>query len=123
MPIERNCRVPTADGQMTTYEPGAYEHVLRMKCEQIAEAESGDAVLTGDGDLAEINGRTEQRTAELMEQRRGETLNCQSWQLPRGLHAPFEGFPVGGQRCFTVDPTDTIALRPREGARLNDRCR
>jgi hypothetical protein len=119
MPIERNGRVVSnTDGQMTMHEPGAYEHVLHAVCVRVAQEESGNAVLTDDGpDLAGINGQIAQRTAELMEQRRGETLICQSHQLPSGMHAPFEGFPVGGQRCFRVDPDDTIVLKPREGRR------
>jgi hypothetical protein len=119
MPIERNGRVVSnADGLMTTHEPGAYASVLQKVCAEIAQGEQGNAVLLDDETaLDEQQEQCAQRTAELMRERHGKPVNCRSYQLPSGLHAPFEGFPVGGQRCFRVMPDDTIILKPREGGR------
>jgi hypothetical protein len=49
--------------------------------------------------------------AALMAERTGQPMSAQSYMLPDGLPAPFELFPVGRQRCFTIDPTDTITMR------------
>jgi hypothetical protein len=48
-----------------------------------------------------------------MAERAGQPVTYQSWQLPEGLPAPFERFPVGAQRCFIVFPTDEIRLKPK----------
>lgn len=119
MPIERNGRVVSdADGQIATHEAGAYASVLQKVCAEIAQGEQGNAVLLDEETaLDELQEECAQRTAELMRERHGKPVNCRSYQLPSGLHAPFESFPVGGQRCFTVAPDDTIILKPREGRR------
>jgi hypothetical protein len=116
MPIERNGRVVSnTGGQMTTHEPGAYASVLQKVCAEIAQGEQGNAVLLDDETaLDEQQEQCAQRTAELMRERHGKPVNCRSYQLPSGLPAPFERFPVGGQRGFTVTPNDQIILKPRQ---------
>lgn len=116
MPIERDGRVPNQHGQMETHDPGAYQAVLRKVCSEIAQSSQVDSILRAEtpDDDADHSQRCAERTAELMRKGNGQPVRCRSYQLPGGLHAPFERFPVGGQRCFVVDPSDTITLVARE---------
>jgi hypothetical protein len=64
-----------------------------------------------------------ERVAALVERRRwaGEPVNARSSQLPFGLPPPFEQWPRGGQRWFTVTADDriTLRLRPFKGGVTN----
>ena len=70
--------------------------------------------ITGD-ELVEHERSYRARVVALVDQRlaAGEPLRCMSWELPSGLHAPFEQFP-GVQRGFVVTSDDRIVLTPRE---------
>jgi hypothetical protein len=103
-----------ADGHNRIHSPGVYEHVLRRVCEQ-ATHESG-AVLScpNSEQLAVLQRAHAKRTAAMMEQRRGEPLAVQSWQLPDGLPgALFARWPRRGRaRGFWVTPDDFVTVRP-----------
>jgi hypothetical protein len=114
MLIDRNSRVPSSEGSMTAHEPGIYEAVLQRVCHQ--QTDNGDEVLkcgTAE-ELAEVNRRHAERTAALVRERYGQPVTCQSYQLPRGLHAPFNRWPGGNRRMFVVMPDDTITLKMTE---------
>lgn len=104
---------------MSIRSPGAYLHVLRQRRAQ--EVEHGGSALTGaTGDeLAADEADYRERVAALVEMRRaaGEPVTAHSWQLPRGLPAPFEHWPRDGQRKFTVSARDTITLKTRTEGR------
>ncbi|OBJ86510.1 hypothetical protein A5640_11130 [Mycobacterium asiaticum] len=97
--------------------PGAYEYVLQRRCELEAEmAMQADlsipSVLEDDYDEAVWEREKAARVAALMDERRGQPLRVQSWQLPPGLPPPFEHWPRGGgRRSFIVTPDDQIELR------------
>jgi len=91
--------------------PGSYEHVLEAVCFEACYDPSPWLDDCDEVRLAEL--KAEQAAKELAEQRRGAPVHAQSYQLPSGLPAPFETFPTGGQRCFTVEPSDVITLRMR----------
>jgi hypothetical protein len=118
MPVDRNGRVPNRNGETTMVDPGAYEHVLRQICEREAGHRTTvryHPLLDDDPSLAAEHEReVAELTAVVMAERAGQPVSCVSWQLPQGLPAPFEGFPVGGQRCFVVKADDTITLVARE---------
>ncbi|ORW25165.1 hypothetical protein AWC19_08230 [Mycobacterium palustre] len=114
MPMERN-GVPNAKGELSIHAPGAYRRVLEKRCER--ERFDVDVALSDiDGDELAAHERSYRaRVTALADQRlaAGEPVRAQSWELPSGLHAPFESFPIGGQRIFVVTPDDTITLVPR----------
>lgn len=94
---------------------GAYLHVVERRCDRDLADDAALTDITPEAFAAHERDRQARVTA-LADQRlaAGEPANCQSWELPSGLHAPFESFPIGGQRCFVVDPSDTITLTPRK---------
>ncbi|GAB5007400.1 hypothetical protein [Mycobacterium avium] len=103
-------------GLMSIHSPGAYLRVLEKRAERELFDDLGALSDIGGDELAAREQSYRARVMALVDQRlaAGEPVNCQSWELPSGLHAPFESFPIGGQRCFVVDPSDTITLRPRK---------
>jgi hypothetical protein len=105
------------DNGMSISAPGAYLHVLQQRCARELDDERGSLALTGAcaQELAAEEAQHRERVAARVEVRRatGEPVNAHSWQLPRGLPAPFEHWPRDGQRRFTVTARDTITLRPR----------
>jgi|SRR6516225_1754220 hypothetical protein len=110
MPRSRPSGV-TANGHTTIRSPGAYLHVLQKMCrERTHDCEYALTDCTAE-EAAQCERENERRAAALMAERMGEPLNAQSYMLPDGLPAPFERFPVGRQRCFRVEPDDTITLR------------
>ena len=52
-----------------------------------------------------------ERAAEFRRERAGQPLSAQSRMLPPNLPAPFDNWPRGRQRSFSVTPDDTITLR------------
>jgi hypothetical protein len=115
MPIDRNGHAVGNDAFTVTC-PGAYLLVLEKRCSRIAYTESGDAVLlAADADaLSAVESRCADRTAELMRQRQGQPVHCRSWELPKGLGAPFDRWRQPQCR-FRVDPDDRITLLLRKG--------
>ncbi|WP_155766016.1 hypothetical protein [Mycobacterium colombiense] len=96
---------------MSIQSPGAYLHVLEKRAERelfdllapLSESEGVDEMTY----RARVTALVDQRLAA------GEPVNCQSWELPQGLHAPFHRWPVAG-RTFVVTADDRITLRRRE---------
>lgn len=103
-------------GLMSIHSPGAYRHVLEKRAERELFDDLG-ALSDIDGDELVARERSYRaRVTALVDQRlaAGEPVGAQSWELPSGLRAPFESFPLGGQRCFVVSSDDVITLKPRE---------
>ncbi|OBH80201.1 hypothetical protein A5681_04550 [Mycobacterium scrofulaceum] len=101
---------------MEIHAPGAYRHVVEKRAER--ELFDVDNVVLSDvtGDeWAEHERSYRARVTALVDQRlaAGEPVRAQSWELPSGLHAPFESFPIGGQRGFVVTCDEIITLVPR----------
>jgi hypothetical protein len=108
-------RPATTNGHTITRIPGAYVCVLQKRCAE--ELYDGSWALTDvTSEQSEAYERDyRERVAALVERRRraGEPVNAQSCDLPPGLPAPFENWPRGGQRFFSVASDDTIKLKLR----------
>lgn len=113
-------RKPPSDNNvrdlMSIQSPGAYLRVIKRR----AERELFDLIAPmsgiGSDELAAHKQSYEAQVTAVVDQRlaAGEPVNCQSWELSCGLHAPFESFPIGGQRCFVVTSDDVVTLKPRK---------
>lgn len=113
--IRMGRRPTTTNGHSTDRFPGAYVHVLQKRCEE--ELYDGSLALT-DAPSEELEADERdyrRRVAALVARRRraGEPVIARSSDLPPGLPSPFENWPRGGQRSFTVTADDRIALRHR----------
>lgn len=102
------------NGHNRIHAPGCYEAALRKVCDQDTYESASVLNCPNLEQLAILQLAHAQRTAEMMDRRRGERLAVQSYQLPDGLPgAPFQRFPRRGpQRLFWVTPDDVITLRP-----------
>ena len=110
MPIDR-ARTATNNGHNTIRRRGAYRHVLGEICERDALACAVSFLTLDDEEIPGWERANAQRKAALMRERSGEDLSAQSHMLPANLPVPFDSWPRGCQRSFTVRPDDTIALR------------
>jgi hypothetical protein len=94
--------------------PGTYEAALREVC--TLAMKDPYFWLTDEADLPgraeEFRAEEAQRIEAEIEKRRGGPVHCQSWQLPNGLDGRFPHSPSVGIRCYTVEPTDVVTLRP-----------
>jgi hypothetical protein len=109
VPIDR--AAAKGDGHRTIRRRGAYKHVLKGICERDAMAAATSYLLLDDAQIPAWNEANAQRKAALMRERSGEDLSAPSYMLPPNLPAPFDNWPRGCQRSFSVTPDDTITLR------------
>ncbi|MGV0081735.1 hypothetical protein ACRUZW_26025 [Mycobacterium colombiense] len=101
----------TANGHSTQHVPGVYESTLRKLCEQRVEDATNWLVASDDPEqMAKWEAEHASRLAALMDERRGQPLRVRSSQLPSNLPPPFENYPRGGQRVFTITDDDVITL-------------
>jgi hypothetical protein len=89
-----------------------YASVLQKRCEK--DAFSGSEYLLASDDpvrLAAFEEERRVRTAALVAERDGKPVTACSSELPPNLPAPFDNWPRGRQRSFSVTPDDMIMLR------------
>lgn len=113
-------RKPPSDNNvrdlMSIRSPGAYLRVIQKRAERQLFDLNAPLSDIDDDELAAHKRSYQAQVAALVDQRlaAGMPVNCQSWELPSGLRAPFESFPIGVQRCFVVTSDDVITLKPRK---------
>jgi hypothetical protein len=100
------------NGDKVIHVPGAYAEVLQTVCAEAVE-DSYASLAAEESEAASVRREEVARIAQLMRERSGEPVGCTSYQLPDGLPTPFEHWPPGAQRTFTVTPDDVVTLRPR----------
>jgi hypothetical protein len=110
VPIERT-RNSTANGHNTIRRRGAYRHVVKEICERDAMAAADNYLLLDESQIPAWEKANAQRMTALMRERSGEDLSAQSYMLPPDLPVPFDNWPRGCQRSFSVTCDDVIALR------------
>jgi hypothetical protein len=110
VPIER-ARAGTSNGHNTIRRRGAYRHVLGIVCERDASAAADNYLLLDVSQIPAWEKANAQRMAALMRERSGEELSAQSYMLPPNLPIPFDNWPRGCQRSFSVTCDDVITLR------------
>ena len=115
MAIDRNDHL-VDNWDMAIHCPGAYMHVLTKVCQEHTYRD-GDAILrcSSPEQLEQMQRDYGERTAALIQEKMGEPVLAHSAHLPSGLPAPFERFPRGELRGFSVMPDDRIHLLPRRG--------
>jgi hypothetical protein len=110
MPRSRSDAV-TANGATSIRVPGAYLHALHTRCEEQAHMSMPEYLTLADAEIPAWEREKAARVAALMAERTGRPTSARSADLPSKLPAPFDNWPVGRQRTFTVDVDDTITLR------------
>jgi hypothetical protein len=117
MPMERNGRLPNANGELSIHAPGSYRYVLQNHCErELFDVDVALSDITGD-ELAAHERSYRARVMALVDQvlAAGEPLACQSWEMPGQLGAAFTRWPRDGQQhAYRVYADDTVTLTPRE---------
>jgi hypothetical protein len=88
-----------------------YLRLLHKLCEQRVTDASGWLLASGDpAELAKHEAEHAARLAAAMDERRGQPLRVRSSQLPSNLPPPYDNYPRGGQRVFTITDDDVITL-------------